>query len=90
MKCNNFKETQDYIKNACNAFHDDYLNYQETGEIENEDAAEWENLYDSLESCYYEIILETEPKDYNEDFTKILDKAELTEKDLGVLNKTEE
>lgn len=90
MKCNNFKETQDYIKNACNAFHDDYLNYQETGEIDNEDAAEWENLYDSLESCYYEIILETEPKNYNEDFTKILDKAELTEKDLGVLKKTEE
>ena len=85
MSCDNYNAAKEYIKNVCDGFHDDYLNYIETGESDNDDAAEWPNLYDSLETCYYEIISNEEPKNYSEDFNKILNQAKLTEADLEVL-----
>ena len=85
INCDNFESTQNYIKNACDILHDDYLNYLETGEADNEDAIEWENLYDSLDSCYYETITKNAPTDYKEDFDKILNQAKLSDADLEVL-----
>lgn len=85
MNCTNYNETKGYIKNICDIAHNDYLNFLETGEIDNEDNEEWEAIYDSMDACYYEIMDSTEPNDYNEDFNKILTKANLTMEDLEVL-----
>ena len=88
MNCDNFENAQNYIKNACDDLYNEYLTYQETGECDNLDAAEWENLYDNLNSCYFETISETKPTDYQEDFNKILKQANLTEVDLAILKET--
>ena len=85
MSCNNFTATQNYVKSTCDTLYNDYLNYLETGEVDNDDAMEWENLYENVESCYYETIPRTEPTDYKADFDKILNQAKLTEADLAVL-----
>ena len=85
MKCTNYNETKSYIKNICDEAYNDYQNFLVTGEIENEDNEEWENIYDSMDACYYEIIPSTEPLNFDEDFNKILTKANLTIQDLDVL-----
>lgn len=85
MTCNNFSEAQTYVKGTCDAMHNDYLTYVETGETDNEDAKEWENLYSSIEACYYEAIPSSEPTDFKEDIQNILNQSELTFEDLGVL-----
>ena len=85
MSCENFTEAQNYVKATCDNMRNDYLNYLETGEIENEDAKEWENLYSDMNSCYFEAIPSNEPTDFKEDIQKILDEKELTFDDLEVL-----
>ncbi len=88
MSCSNFENAQNYVKNTCDILHADYLNYLETGEVDNDDAMEWENLYDDIESCYYETIDRNEPTNYQEDIDKILTQAKLTENDLEVLKQS--
>ena len=73
MSCENFTEAQNYVKATCDNMHNDYLNYLETGEIENEDAKEWENLYSDMNSCYFEAIPSNEPTDFKEDIQKAID-----------------
>ena len=85
MNCSNFNETLSYIKGICDTAYNDYLNYLETGEIDNEDNEEWEAIYDSIDACYYEIMPREAPNNYDEDFNKILTKADLTIQDLEVL-----
>ena len=85
MDCDNFENAQSYIKNACDELYNEYLTYQETGECDNDDAMEWENLYANIDSCYYETIPKNKPSDYTDDFNKILKQANLTEADLEVL-----
>ena len=85
MTCNNFDEAQSYVKGTCDVMYNDYLTYKETGETENEDAKEWENLYSSIEACYYEAIPSSEPTNFKEDMTNILSHSGLTFEDLGVL-----
>ena len=85
MKCSNFEDVQNYVKGTCDNMHNDYLNYLETGEINNEDAKEWDNLYSDITACYYEAIPSSEPTDYDDDIQSILDQVKLTFDDLGVL-----
>ena len=85
MTCNGFSETQGYVKGICDSFYQDYLNFEETGECDNEDAEEWEFLYGSLDKCYYETISKSEPTSYKEEFDKILAGTNLTHDDLSVL-----
>ena len=85
MDCSNFTDTQNYIKNICDDFYNDYLICEETGECDNEDAEEWEFLYGSLDACYYETISSSEPKEYKSEFEKILTEVSLTYDDLEVL-----
>ncbi len=86
MSCEGFSVAQNYVKGTCDNTHEDYLNYLETGEIQNDDAKEWDNLYTDMDSCYYEAISKNEPTNFNEDIQNILTKKELTFEDLGVLS----
>lgn len=85
MVCNNFEEAQNYVKSTCDNVHNDYLKYLESGEIENEEAKEWDNLYSDIDACYYETITSSQPNDFSEDMQTILDQVELTSEDLEVL-----
>ena len=85
MSCEGYSDAVNYVKGTCDTVHDDYLNYLETGEIQNEDAKEWDNLYSDMDACYYEAIPSSEPTNLKEDIQSILDKKELTFDDLGVL-----
>ena len=85
MSCSDYDKALAYVKNACNSLYNEYLKYKETGETDNDDAAEWENIYDSLDTCYYEAIPETLPTDFNEDIDKILKQVQLTNDDLLLL-----
>ncbi len=85
MTCNNYNEALNYVKSTCDKVHNDYLQYLETGEIENEDAKEWDNLYTDMSACYYETITSSEPTSFEEDINLILEQTELTIDDLGVL-----
>ena len=85
MSCSNFEEAKSYVKGTCDSVHDDYLAYLETGEIDNEDAKEWDNLYSDMDACYYETIGSSEPANFDEDMQAIFNQIELTREDLGVL-----
>ena len=85
MKCDNFEESQNYIKGICNNLYNEYLKYQKTGETEIDEAMEWEDMYGELDSCYYEAISVNEPTDFKDDIKRILDEASLTFEDLEVL-----
>jgi hypothetical protein len=85
MACENFDNAQSYVKDTCDKMYNDYLTFKETGEVENEDAKEWDNLYSDMEACYYEAIPSTEPVDFKDDIQNILNQVNLTFDDLGVL-----
>ena len=85
MTCDNFSEAQNYVKGTCDNMYNDYLAFMETGETDNEEAKEWENLYSNIDACYYEAIPSSEPTDFKEDIQNILNQVELTFEDLGVL-----
>lgn len=85
INCNNYNDALNYVKGKCDSFYQDYLNFEQTGECENEDAEEWEFLYGSLDACYYEVISKEEPTSYKSEFEKILEGANLSQDDLSVL-----
>ena len=85
MSCSDYDKAVSYVKNACDSLYNEYLEYIESGDTDNDDAPEWENIYDSVDTCYYEAIDKNEPKDFNEDIDKILKQVGLSQKDLLLL-----